>query len=48
MAAVVDEFVDLLSGGLLDHCSQDQLLLLAEKYGLEVAGRKFRSLLRPM
>lgn len=36
MASIVEEFVDSLSVALSDQCTKDQLLLIAEKYELEL------------
>ena len=42
MASVVDEFVGSPSVALLDQCTKDQLLLIAEKYGIEIVDRKLK------
>lgn len=51
MASIVEEFVDSPSVALLDQCTKDQLLLIADKYELEMADKNKknkRSLLRSL
>lgn len=42
MTSIVDEFVDSPSVALLDQCTKDQLLLIAEKYKIEIQDRKLK------
>ena len=42
MASTVDKFVDSPSVALLDQCTKDQLLLIAEKYEIEILDKKLK------
>ena len=42
MASIVDEFDDSPSVALLDQCTKDQLLLIAEQYELEIADKRLK------
>ena len=42
MASIVDTFVDSPSVALLDQCTKDQLLLIAEKYEIEILDKRLK------